>query len=183
MKRSLIWLFLVLILYACGERRSGDCIPPPEEFSEVDLVGTWISVSGGPGREDVLMIRGDKTYKQFTNVASEDFDYESDWQPWWLENVENGIPYLHLEGMRLCAYVGGYIDCNVVGGGEATQWYDLCRETWVLMPGEGVLAVLGTPKGFIPPPRGIRLALFQRSTDGWGYWLQEATEQPATVSP
>ncbi len=72
-------------------------------------------------------------------------DFESDWQYWDLEYSEDNLPYLHMEGMRLCAYVPDLIDCDQPGGGEEDQstfnagyWYDFCKEEMMLMPNEGV---------------------------------------------
>ena len=187
MKRGFLWLSFAFLLYACSESQSNGCISPPEGFSQADLVGTWMAGSSGPGRpKDTLIFREDGTYKQILDIEYSEappFKYESDWQPWRLEYGEDDLPYLHLEGMRLCAYAGGYIDCAVVGGGDSpeAQWYDPCQETWVNMPGEGILIVLGSPEGIIPPPRGIKLILFQRGEDIWGYRLHE-TAVPAVTA-
>jgi hypothetical protein len=95
--------FAVLQAYQLRMPAPNMCTPPPEGFSEQDLVGTWEGRS--IGISDTLIIREDGTYKQIIHINYEtepDIDYETDWQPWRLEYVD-GIPYLHLEGMRLCA--------------------------------------------------------------------------------
>lgn len=192
MKRVLFLFTLTIVLSACSsnqessERRADGCILPPEEFSEKDLVGTW--VAGLSWRKDTLIIQEDGIYKQAIHIEryTEDssFDYESDWQPWRLEYSESGLPYLHMEGMRLCAYAGGYIDCEVVGGGDSPEakWYDFCKKEWIQMPGEGVLIVMGSPQGFVQPPRGLDLVLLQRGEDIWSYGLKEPSVPTLTAT-
>ena len=83
------------------------------------------------------------------------------------------FPYLHLEGMRLCAYVPDQVDCSQEGGGEG-YWYDLCLDERVQTPGEGVLVVLVVAERFEQPNRGIILVPFQRHVEGaWAYELAE----------
>lgn len=189
MKRTLVWLSFTFLLYACAKSQSSVCDSAPEGFAEVDLVGTWAAGWSRPGKpDDTLIIREDGTYKQILDLErpeSSSFKYESDWQSWWLEYGENGLPYLHLEGMRLCAYPGGYIDCEVVGGGDSpeTKWYDPCQKTWVNMPGKGILIALGSPEGTIPPPRGFDLVLFRRGEDIWFYSLHETATPTPTTGP
>ncbi len=171
MKRFFLLLTLAIWLGACGSnqedpnRRANGCILPPKEFSEMDLVGTWYS--GMPDWSDTLIIQKDGTYKQILHLEYREkptLDYESDWQPWRLEYRADGLPYLHLTGMRVCAYVGGNItDCSVVGGGKG-KWYDPCKEEWVQMPGEGVLIAMGWLRlnSQTPEPRGVSLNLLLR---------------------
>jgi hypothetical protein len=141
------------------------CIPPVE-FSEADLIGTWVSEL--PGQKDTLILREDDRYKQILEIDHPPFDYESEWLPWWVEYKESGIPYLHLEGMRLCVYFSG-IDCEQVGGGEH-NWNDFCQDEWVQTPGEGVLMVLGVPEQFIQPPRGMELVALGKHLEGVTYY-------------
>lgn len=146
------------------------CTPPPEGFSEADLIGTW--VGSRLDDFDTLVIRGDGTYKQIIHIEHidiPDVDYESDWQLWRLEFAENGIPYLHLEGMRLCA-INPDLGCDQSGGGG----YDFCQNKSLLMADEGILLVLGVPKDSTqPPPRGINLWFPLGSENTWTYSLQE----------
>jgi hypothetical protein len=104
------------------------------------------------------------------------FDYESDWLSWRVEYSEGGLPYLHLDGMRLCAYGSGEkAPCDQVGGGTGNSgvWYDPCAEEWVPMPNEGILIVVGEPEGYDSLPRGIKLFLLQKGDDTWAYRLSE----------
>jgi len=159
-------ILVLLLVVAClaiviyQEVADKGCPRPPKDFTENDLIGTWYF--GGPKRNDTLIIRNDGTYKQIIHIEpylGSAADYESDWQSWWMENPENGIPYLHLEGMRMCAHTS-YGDCGFIEDGERA-WWDFCEdETRYLPPGEGVLMVLGVPKRFKQPPRGIELSIF-----------------------
>jgi hypothetical protein len=139
MKKKLSLVLLVVIIAACVigvvwvfnpmsilNSSNQECILPPEGFSEADLVGTWVATRGSD--TDTLIIREDGKYKQTIHIEyidRPDVHYESDWLPWWLEYSESGIPYLHLEGMRLCAAES--VSCDQVGGGNV-KWYDICRD-------------------------------------------------------
>ncbi len=152
-----------------------DCTLPPEGFSQEDLVGKW--VAGVPSKKDTLIIREDSTYKQIVHIEySElpDVDYESDWMPWWLEYTENGIPYLHLQGMRLCG-INSDLDCDRPGG----SGYDFCKNESIMMNDEGILLALGVPKDMMVSPqgtmpmRGINLWFPAGSENTWVYTLVE----------
>jgi hypothetical protein len=154
--------------------RTPACTPPPTSFAETDLVGTWV------GRRlddtDTLILREDGTYRQLIHIEVPEqpsFDYESDWQPWRLEYLEGGPPYLHLEGMRLCVSTLSLdLDCSQPGGGERDWnaynenfYYDFCRRDSMLMVNEGILLVMGVPQRFEQPLRGIELAVLMNCTD------------------
>jgi hypothetical protein len=167
-KKSILIVLLVVACLAVGIYQvvaDRGCTRPPKDFTEDDLIGTWYY--GGPKRNDTLIIRNDGTYKQIVHIEHYEepaTDYKSDWQSWWVEYTGNGIPYLHLEGMRMCAHIS-YSKCDKAGG-SGGAWWDFCEEETVyLPPGEGVLMVLGVPKRFEQPPRGIELAPFSLSID------------------
>ena len=145
------------------------CTLPPNGFSDSDLAGTW--VARRLNDTDTLILREDGKYKQIIDSKDLSIEYESDWLPWRVEYSEDDIPYLHLEGMRLCVALGS-TDCNQMGWGNI-KWHDMCQDKWVDSPNEGVLAVLGVPKRFTQPPRGIQLMLFISTENAWGYELQE----------
>ncbi len=136
---------------------------PPAGFSEADLVGTWVATRLGDS--DTLVIREDGTYKQIIHVEYTDYtdepdvDYESDWQPWWLEYHESGIPYLHLKGMRFCA-INPSFSCDQPTG--YMGWHDFCEDKTIAMDNEGILIVLGETLDF---PMG--------SENSWFYSLQK----------
>lgn len=168
MNKQLVLLTALLSLWGLlsgctgKQDRETECIPPPETFTEKDLVGTWRY--GLDDSNDTLFIREDGTYKQIIHKESQSFDYESEWLPWWVEYTDIGIPYLHLEGMRLCV-VWGELDCETVGGGEG-KWIDYCHDRSVELENEGVLMVRGVLPRFDQPPRGFHLVPFGKSYDG-----------------
>jgi hypothetical protein len=167
MIRLFIPLVLGVVISACvsSTRQTYDsqrCNPPPESFSESDLIGTWVGERSG--NTDTLIIQGDGRYKQIIQNSYPKFDFESEWLPWRLEFEADGRPYVHFEGMHLCAY-WVEMDCHEVGGGDLI-WYDPCKKVWIKMPDEGVLIVIGAPKGFKPPPRGFSLVLPRKFTIG-----------------
>ena len=139
----------MIVIQSCSSNDRGNrCTPPPEGFRENDLIGTWHH--GLPGDEDQLTFREDGYYKQIIHYEGLDgiFDYESDWQRWWIEFREDGIPYLHLEGMRMCI-IWILQDCEMVGVGEG-RVIDFCYDELVHLPSnEGVLMVLGSKSGDI----------------------------------
>jgi hypothetical protein len=159
-KLLIIGHIFIMFLGACGLihiKGDSECTLPPEEFSEDDLVGIW--KAGRPERNDTLIISENGKYKQIIHVEMDSFDYESAWHSWWVEYNESGIPYLHLEEMRMCVYFTG-VDCNQSGSAEIF-WYDFCLDELVQTPDEGVLMILGVPEKFSQPPRGIELISFQ----------------------
>jgi hypothetical protein len=184
-KHFFIVLLIVLLLGACSSKESRGCNRPIEEgFSESDLIGTWDAMDSL--MDSTIIIRGDGRYKQTIYVERTGFKYESDWRPWRITYSDQGLPYLHLEGLLMCAY-WRQIDCSTgktgiepVEGGDTkdpfadeTYWYDFCQEEWVNTPGEGVFMVFG---GFKLEPREIRLVPFTKSasgTSGPTYYLHE----------
>ncbi len=182
---SFIVLLIFLFLSACSSEEPRGCDRPPKEgFSESDLIGIW----GGTREtawDSTIIIRGDGKYKQAVNIKRTGFEYESDWQPWRVTYSAKGLPYLHLEGLLMCAYWSD-IQCDQknirepVGPpdtkdpfADETYWYDFCRSQWVHTPGEAVFLVLEGSKLAL---RGINLVPFTKSPDtptGPSYWLRE----------
>ena len=172
----LAWLMLLLLTACKAEEPKRGCNwPAKEKFSESDLIGTW----GGTKEtawDSLIVIREDRRYKQIMNIKRTGFQYESDWRPWRITYSEQGLPYLHLEGLLMCAY-WGQIDCRtgqtgiepftpgdtIDPFGDATDWQDVCQNKWVSTPGEGVFTVIG---GDELVPRGITLVPFTKSPDG-----------------
>jgi hypothetical protein len=168
---------MILFLVACNaeDPKRGCDWPAKEKFSESDLIGTW----GGDiehAWDSLIVIREDGHYKQIINVKRTGFQYESGWLPWRVTYSEQGLPYLHLEGLLMCAY-WWQIDCRtgqsgiepVTPGdtkdpfGDAAYWHDSCQNKWVDTPGEGVFMVIGNLQ---LPSRGIMLVPFTKSPDG-----------------
>lgn len=152
-----------VVLRGDGTQKMGRCILPPETFQESDLIGTWEAEFGTPGNT-TLVLREDGTYKQIYDNPDTGHFYESDWQGWWIEYRESGIPNLHMEGMRLCDHSAK--DCEREAGGGAGPWFDYCERRTVEMRGEVVLLLVGVSSGLVnPPPRGIVLLYLKPDPD------------------
>ena len=189
----LVSIATIVVLSSClfSEEIKIQCRPPRKDFTEADLVGTWwAGYVSSPKVDDYLEIRADGTYKQTIYIEFSEIPsvyYESAWLPWWIEYFDDGIPYLHLEGLRLCAHTGNE-NCDQAGGGEKdwyafneNEWYDSCRDEWLLQVDEGILRVLGaTYDGWTD--NGIELsALTVNPLDSWNYrfqWRDVTTPTP-----
>jgi len=147
------------------------CYPPAPDFSEADLVGTWIA--GVPDNSDALVIRPDGTYKQEIHVKFAEgapTEYQSEWQPWRLEYSEDGIAYLHLESYSFCG-MNSSISCQQRDG----DGYDICQDESVSMENEGILLVLGTNLPDMSPEAEVFYYLhYPMGSEGsWVYIRQE----------
>ena len=175
-KNSFILLLMVLVLGACRREEPSTCPLPPPEFSEADLIGTWSAI-GSQGNNTIL-ISADGQYRQFMSVQRTGFKYESSWLPWRITYSDQGLPYLHLKGLLMCAY-WDQMDCTGETGIEpftpgdtkdpfanTTYWYDGCQKKWIDTPGEAVFMIFGVQSTFIMPSRGIMLVPFTKNPDG-----------------
>jgi hypothetical protein len=149
-------VMLLLLSLAClsstvdDNSPTGGCFPLPEEFTEMDLVGTWwAGFVSSPQVSDTLIIWEDGTYKQVIQLEYPPAEYESDWQAWWFEYRDNGTGYLHLDDFRTCAVHARDFEesCDLANDGER-PWADLCEQQWMdpgPRAGEMILVVHGTP--------------------------------------
>lgn len=175
LKHFFCMLMLVFFLVACKPEELGGCNSfSDEKFSESSLIGHW-----GGSREtawdSTIIIREDGRYKQILCIERTGFKYESDWLPWRVTYSDQGLPYLHLEGLLMCAY-WGQMDCSTgetniepVEVGDTGDpftgeyyWYDYCQEEWVDTPDEGVFLLFKSGRS----PRGIDLVPFTKSAGG-----------------
>jgi hypothetical protein len=146
-------VMLLLLSLAClsstvdDNSPTGGCFPLPEEFTEMDLVGTWwAGFVSSPQVSDTLIIREDGKYKQVIQLEYPPVEYESDWQAWWFEYRDNGTGYLHLDDYRGCAANRGR-SCDWANDDEI-PWADLCEQQWMdpgPRAGEIILVVEGIP--------------------------------------
>ena len=137
---------------------------------EKDLIGTW--EAGSPGNSDTLILRSDHQYQQlirrYGNQYYSDVNYEGNWQSWWIEYKTNGIPYLHLAGMRLCA-IEPLISCATSGG----SGFDFCDNEFVQMKEEGILLILSVrPTTHPTSPPEIELFFPEGTDETWVYTRQ-----------
>ena len=192
MRNVLLFVGLVSIVLLSGcvsEEVKITCRLPRQDFTESDIVGTWwAGYVSSPKRDDFLIIREDGFYKQIIHLEAYSIDYESDWLPWRIEYFDDGIPYLHLQGLRLCAHDPS-LSCDQAGGGEKdwdafneNEWYDSCRDKWLLQKDEGIVRILGAVyDGWTND--GFELAALTSSPlDSWVYRLQNP-ESPRHIPP
>ena len=186
LKQLSLVLFVLFSLSSCiFEMEEKHPCQPPDGFSEELLVGTWwAGYHSDPKVSDTLIISEDGTYKQIIQLEVPEYEFESDWQPWRIEYLQNGTIYLHLTDMRLHSFNPNGIADDVVG---ARGWFmDICsgpgvmpgggeiHEGFQMPPGEVILIVRNVPKRFVQPPRGFRLDLPPiTDTSSWSYELQE----------
>ena len=180
---AIIVIVLVIALVICNtgillskdqSKEESRCSPIFSGFSEIDIEGTWIA--GTPEHLDKLIIRSNGTYKQFVHVEftdGNDLDYESDWQPWYIEMPEDSIPYLHLTNFAFCG-MGVGISCRQTNG----SGYDFCRDEAIIMEGEGILIILGPSSGVNINPDILKqnyIALFYPlgAQGSWAYQFDE----------
>lgn len=143
------------------------CMPLPKSFSEADLAGIWIAEYSGGDSIDKLQIRSDGTYKQLFSSKGE-LNFESDWQKWSLEYIQNGYALLHLKGMRRCD--GTLAQCNNPGGGlpEGDVVVNICDGMPMHYTDEVILFVIGSSS----TPRGIRIMHARAAGSEWNYSFQ-----------
>jgi hypothetical protein len=159
-----------LVLWFLIGDESTRCTPPPEDFSEASLVGTWGAVFPGD-RTETLILQENDEFRQVVAIPVFHIDYMSEPHRWWIEDGPQGIPYLHLEGMSLCGWAPDEVPCDVSGAGEM-YWYDECEDrTFQMPPGEIILIITGVREQHSQPPRGIQLRLPSGHERSWLYWL------------
>ena len=178
MSRLLLATFsLVLLAIACG-LPSGSipppdgnwhCTPPPSDFEESDLIGTWELAASRDYRTDSITLREDDTYIQSVELGDH-FRFEGSPNRWWIDRRPNGGIYLHLEHMRYCN--GLEEDCKLPeGGGGNWLFFDSCERITLLMEDEVILALVGVgDEGARNPfledaPRGIFLIHMSANAD------------------
>lgn len=171
--------YIIIFLIGCYVpiQRLGsesECLGPPKRFTEADLIGTWKNSS----HTDTLIIREDGTYKQIIyvdHVELPDLAYESDWQSWRLEYSDEGLPYIYLKGLNLCAAYPSLESCEH-SAEKDYFWVDTCSHNHnnekARLEDEGVLMVVGSPAPS-QPPRGIQLFIMSSSEFARGYKLKE----------
>ncbi len=154
----------LISFYSSNEKvEAPSCPLLPKDFSESDLVGTWIGEYFGS--IDKLVIRSDGTYKQIYSSAPP-INFESDWQKWYLEQDADGYTRLHLAGMRRCDGLDS--ECNDPGGGlpSDSRAINPCASGYITLNDEVILFVTGTTSDV---PLGIILRQAKLAGSDWTY--------------
>ncbi len=159
-------IFYFLSFYPGGNQKAevSACPSLPKDFTESDLVGTWVGKYFQS--TDKLIIREDGTYQQIYS-SDPPRNFESEWQKWYTEYDSSGYLRLHLVGMRRCDGLNS--ECNNPGGGlpPGTEVFNPCTETSMFYPqNEVIVFVTGSLSDV---PRGI---MFQQATlvgSDWSY--------------
>lgn len=143
------------------------CPTLPKNFTEADLIGTWVGKYFGD--TDTLTIRADSTYKQIYS-ANKSIKFQSDWQKWYIEHDSYGYVRLHLAGAHRCDGLDS--ECNNPGGGlpSGSRAINPCQpESSLFLNHEVILFVTGTTGD---APRGIILQQGTLAGSDWTYSFQ-----------
>jgi hypothetical protein len=172
MRKITVLILLGVLMLGCQvipDKISGEnsispaCRPLPSDFTEGDLVGTWIAEYRGGLGIDLLIIDQGGLYKQI--YSSEIINFESDWLKWSLEYDPEGYAILHLTGMRRCDDFE--FICNDPGGGlpDGEIAINQCKGGYLTYSDEVILFVTGVPKF----SRGIELQHARLAGSEWSY--------------
>jgi hypothetical protein len=148
---------IVLITAQCGTRFA----VAPADLEASDLVGTWEAEYWRSGL-DRLILRENGTFKQiYRSCQVSDYVYETPWNEWWIDRLQDGRVWLHLEGARY--YYAGvrfaeqeglhascpddWPDCRMGLDPPPFGFYDPYGREFVEMIGELVLNVRSDASG------------------------------------
>lgn len=150
---SRMWPILLFLstTIACGGYKY---VPPPMNFDESDLVGTW-QATYGLTSTDTITLKSDGTYQQKFESPQINYIYESPWYKWHVEYSASGKPKLYLEGMR---YYEVSLEIGEAGGrysdGTPVLFVDIDENYAVIEMTDKVILRI---KGDSNYPRGIIL--------------------------
>ena len=152
-----------------SETQEHGCLPPPENFTEQDIIGTWTSHTTYYSNTDTIKFREDGKYKQIIHIETPKIDFESEWNDYWIEFSETGRPRIYLREWHSCG-MSTYNNQDCSRTGLESNWYDFCDDEWVNIANTGmaILMAISVPKDQIDPT-GIMLMLFAGSEVGYGY--------------
>ena len=118
-----------------------------EKVENLDLSGEW-KAELNDSATDTLFINKNGFYTQQFTETNNGYQYASEPNRWYLEEVSGGGIYIHLEGMLDCE---GFGKC--VNPINVKDYYDFCGDKWFSLKDKFVLAVVGDSR----ISRGIRL--------------------------
>lgn len=108
---------------------------PPLDLDEESLVGEWQQRWKEGHFKERLVLIADRTYEYTYEVPKTKYRYDARGK-WWIEEMDNGCLYLHLEGAR---YYHGTREIaesgNRRGDGTPEMFIDRCDLKTVTMPG------------------------------------------------
>lgn len=163
-KKKIIPVFLIIILIICIGglmiftfiKRGYDLAKeapfsnPNPSFDESNLVGDWIINYSG-SRIEEIQIQKDGEYKQV--YIDDGTTVESQYNDWWVELLEDGRIYLHLEGAKYYFYgisaanlsevpcPPNDIECEEIASKVPNKSYDWISNEWVDVSGQLILNV------------------------------------------
>ena len=150
---SRVWSILLFLFtaIACG---GYEYVPPPMNFDESDLVGTW-QATYGLTSTDTITLKSDGTYQQKFEAPQINYVYESPWYEWRVEYSASRKPKLHLEKMR---YYEFSLDIGEAGGrhsdGQPVLFVDIDEDDEVIEMMDKVILRINGDQNY---PRGIIL--------------------------
>jgi hypothetical protein len=160
---------LVAVLFSGCKVYQDELYQSPPDVQDSDLVGTWVANYESPAiGTDKLIIRADGTFRQeFDNP--EGYHFETPWNSWHLEKLQNGSVYVHLEGARYYDDGVRWAEKEGIGCGppdcpiEVPHAYlDPVTRAFVYMIGELALSV----RGWDSAPGGLVLKHLWADAEG-----------------
>ena len=130
----------------------------PRDLEESDLVGVW-EASYGRNRTDRLIIKEDGTYKQTFEDRETNYAFETDWNPWRLEELPDGRVYIHFDegryypaGVRIAELDGMGDPCptnlpDCISGNNPRPFYDPYTKDSIEMLKQLVLTIRVDSRG------------------------------------
>jgi hypothetical protein len=149
------------------------CPSLPPDFSEEQVLGTWVAESSVPERiTDSLTFNPDGTYSQVVISGDPPERFVGQPRRWSLEPADSGIAYLHMEDMRDC---GADVDPDCSAARDVDiPWADVCQDRWFpLISDELVLTVQGFAQPDPAASRQFCLKLYRGfEASPWVYGYQ-----------
>jgi hypothetical protein len=107
-------------------------------IDDLDISGTWRAEYNAYATE-TLFINQNGLYSQHYSESASGYQYESEPNSWYLEEVPGGGIYVHFEDMLDC----GSLDRCVNPSNNELGFYDFCGDRWFSFEHEFVLSLVG----------------------------------------
>ena len=152
---------------SASETQEEACLPPPENFSEQDIIGSWTSFNSS--YTDTITFREDGKYKQIVHIETPNIDFEGEWNDWWIEFSDAGRPRIYLKEWHSCG-LSIYNDPDCSKTGLESNWHDFCDDEWVDIANTGMAILMATSlRGKPIDSKGIVIMLFAGYDSNYGY--------------